>query len=1153
MNIKFNQQLGAVFLSAFVLFYSPSSFTAPLIIDTNVTATGTVDVNDDFFITSSGVFDLNAFTLNLTGDWSNLGTFIHNFGTVDLDGAFGIQTITSGSGAFFNLIASGASTVQLQNTLVVNGTLTNTNGIFNTNNQNVFTNAMTVSGGTFGLPGDGGNWLVSNDVNVSGTGTINATNGSWDIGGNMNLASGNLNAQSGNINVAGNWNNTGTIFNAGTSTVTLNGAGTQVINTGGDAFNHLISSGSGLVQVSEDLTVSGTLTNTNGTFDTTTKTVNANMLMVSGGLLTGSGDWNVGNDVDVSNGSLSSTGNWSIGNDVNISNGSLSSTGNWSIGNDVNISGGALSSSGNWNIGNGINISGGSMTSDGLWNIVNNVNVSGTGMINASTGTWNINGLIAILSGTFDTQSASINASAFNVTGGTLGSNTSTGDWAVSNDVNVSGTGTINATNGSWDVNGNMNLASGNLNAQSGNINVAGNWNNTGTVFNAGTGTVTLNGAGTQIINTRGDAFNNLTASGSGSVQLQNTLVVNGTLTNTNGIFNTNNQTVFTNAMTVSGGTFGLMGDGGNWLVSNDVNVSGTGTMNTTNGSLDVGGDMNLASGNLNVQSGNINVAGNWNNTGTVFNAGTGTVTLNGAGTQVINTGGDAFNNLTGSGSGSVQLQNALAVNGTLTNTNGTFNANTQTINTNMLMVSGGLLTGSGAWNISNDVNVSGGVLTNNGILNIAKNVNLSGSGSLNTTNGIWDIGGNMNLASGNLNAQSGNINVAGNWNNTGTIFNAGTGTVTLNGAGTQIINTRGDAFNNLTASGSGSVQLQNTLVVNGTLTNTNGIFNTNNQTVFTNAMTVSGGTFGLMGDGGNWLVSNDVNVSGTGTMNTTNGSLDVGGDMNLASGNLNVQSGNINVAGNWNNTGTVFNAGTGTVTLNGAGTQVINTGGDAFNNLMASGSSTVLLANSLNVNGMLTNSSGNFNTNGQALNTGSLVINGGNFNNTSSGGILNVIGDLNLNGGILNATDVVNVGGNFIQTNGTLGFGFSGVGIGDFDVVNVASIGSFTGGNIEFNFINGYNGSINDSWDFLFASSFIGWDSLTFSAVGLSAGLDYEIFELSDRRSLRIVSAETSSVPEPSSLIIFILGLMGLRLIHFNNQSQLSFKGTPHAAVTLA
>ena len=139
----------------------------------------------------------------------------------------------------------------------------------------------------------------------------------------------------------------------------------------------------------------------------------------------------------------------------------------------------------------------------------------------------------------------------------------------------------------------------------------------------------------------------------------------------------------------------------------------------------------------------------------------------------------------------------------------------------NLTIESGGslFLTGAGSLNINNS-------WTNNGTFNASSSstVNFDGTTAINGTG--TNSFGSINIT-GSLTAPSSNMNIAGDFNNTGTFINNG-GTLTFTGANQYFTSTTGiQTLNNVTinntsnllfAAGS-QVTINNTLLLNGTLT----------------------------------------------------------------------------------------------------------------------------------------------------------------------------------------------------------------------------------------------------------------------------------------------------------------------------------------------
>ena len=184
---------------------------------------------------------------------------------------------------------------------------------------------------------------------------------------------------------------------------------------------------------------------------------------------------------------------------------------------------------------------------------------------------------------------------------GVLDISTGTDTLTVGGTLNVNG-GTLIATNGSIDANGDVTVSLGTLTSPDagGTFTVAGNWIKTGGTVTNLLGTITFDGTGVQNVTSDSAAFNNLTVNGTGnSVTLQDLLDVNGNLTITTGTLDANGQ--------------------------------------------------------------DITVAGNWSNADTFTSGGAGTVTFDG--TSTVTSGGDAFFNFTVDGT-SAQLLDALGGDG---------------------------------------------------------------------------------------------------------------------------------------------------------------------------------------------------------------------------------------------------------------------------------------------------------------------------------------------------------------------------------------------------------------------------------------------------------------------------------------------------------
>lgn len=267
-------------------------------------------------LSSGGTINLSNGSLNVAGKYystglNNLSYFSISGGTLTLP-TFGSASTTdapfqiAGLGSQFNMTGglivipqeggTGAQDLGFTNTGatsgVVNGGTLQIGNSTSPANQIININSNTSIGG-----------LNVNSSNV----TARIVTNSLSIINNVQITSGNLNANNLNIALGGNWQNNGGVFTAGTASVTFNSNTAQSIyKLGGETFNHLVLSGTGIKTCSAAVTVSGNITIITGsTFDVSL----ANHQLTVRGNFNNSGLFNAQNGTVLLNG----TSNQAIG------------------------------------------------------------------------------------------------------------------------------------------------------------------------------------------------------------------------------------------------------------------------------------------------------------------------------------------------------------------------------------------------------------------------------------------------------------------------------------------------------------------------------------------------------------------------------------------------------------------------------------------------------------------------------------------------------------------------------------------------------------------------------------------------------------------------------------------------------------------------
>ncbi|MCF8449059.1 MAG: T9SS type A sorting domain-containing protein [Taibaiella sp.] len=886
------------------------------------------------------------------------GTFVHNSGTVELNGIAN-QPLPASAITFNNLnITNTTGTVNASAAITVDGTLTvaasgtlNMGGHqllggftaansgelrtqstanpaipvgktwgglvqYNSTTTAMFVaqgnyNNLTVSGTTGARTFTAGTLTVSNDFTITGTTGARTFAGAVNVGGNFSLSStSGVTALGGALDVDGNVTlsissgNGTNIFNPGANTINVGGNWT--VSTAGTGATLLNATGASTVVF--DGTAPQTISKTGG----------ANL---------------VANFYNLQNSNTTSTL-------TVVTSPSVTAT---TMANDF--------------------------TNDASATFV----CAGANTITVG-GNWTNNGTFTAGTGTV----------AFNA--GDAG-NTLNGSMTGSNAFNNL---TFNNAIGAWsfganaaDVGAAFTITNGTVTAPSTTLKVAGAFAKTAGTFTHNSGTVEINGVTNQTLPATAITFHNLnvtnvtaTVSAAAAITVDNTFTTSASSTTNmvthqllggftaahSGELRTQNVT---NPPIPLGKTWGgnVLYNGAGMFVSegnyNHLTITGTTGTRTTTGTINVAGNFSLTStSGITTLGGALTVVGNITinstTTANIFDvsAGNHQITLGGNWTQSSSAATNPFNKRAG----------LVVINGTGVQTFSTSGGTSvptfhhfQNSNTAATLTLGTAFSLSG--NFTNDL----GATTDCGANTVAITGNCTNDGTMTAATNPFTVTGNWSN-SGTFTAGANTITIAGNWTNTGT-FNANTSTVNLTAPGIgRTLNgdmTGSNKFNNLTFNNSagawtfganpadvgGNLTITNTgligtggvtgpsttLKVAGDFVRTAGFFTHNGGTVEMNGTTDQG--IALVGSNFNTLALNN-----TGGIVSLNAATTATADFTIPAGNtLACGAQTLTLGGNYTNNGT-FTANTGTVaftasdagnTLNGS-----MTGSNAFNNL---------------------------------------------------------------------------------------------------------------------------------------------------------------------------------------------------------------------------
>jgi autotransporter-associated beta strand protein len=237
---------------------------------------------------SGGTFNLGSFTIHDAGTWNRSapfsGTFNADTGTVDFNlpagGTTSVQTEVNAGTPFFNVTHSGSATLQLNENLTLNGSLLNSSGTLNANNKNItlagnWTDSASITNlATVTFNGTGTENVVAKSsfntlmINVGSGNIVKLLTVPITVSADFSNSSGTFDANHLDITVGGNWTNADTLMN--TNNVTFNAAtGVVTLDNGASTLLNVIHSGAGTLQLlNNPLMISGTLSDSAGSFDT---------------------------------------------------------------------------------------------------------------------------------------------------------------------------------------------------------------------------------------------------------------------------------------------------------------------------------------------------------------------------------------------------------------------------------------------------------------------------------------------------------------------------------------------------------------------------------------------------------------------------------------------------------------------------------------------------------------------------------------------------------------------------------------------------------------------------------------------------------------------------------------------------------------------
>ncbi|HBN3479227.1 TPA: filamentous hemagglutinin N-terminal domain-containing protein, partial [Escherichia coli] len=782
------------------------------------------------------------------------------------------------------------------------------------------------------------------------------------------------------------------------------------------------------------------------------------------------GNINVNNNITSTNGKLnvnlaaantSSTATITLGNNVNITtNGGDITAGTANASNSVtiNVTGTTLNTSNGSQAGN-INLNGSRVN-------VTNANITaGNFTLNATANGSNLNNVTLmathdiILTGS-NTTGVGLQLNGTNTLNATNGSISLTGNSTNGIGIDLEGTNILTATGGAISFNGTSGRNRG--------INICGTSNMTATAINLTGSSTGAEGIDISGSSTLTATSGNISLNGTAQSQWYGVRIQGSNITATNGSISltgnsTNGTGLQLNGSTTLNATNGSINLTGNSTNGTGIDLQGTNTLTATNGAISFNGISGSKNRGINIcGTSNILNATEINLTGS--STGAEGIDISGSSTLTATSGNISLNGTTQSQWYGVRIQgsNITATNGSISLTGNSTNGTGLQLNgTNTLTATNGSINLTG-----NSTNGTGLHLRDTNILT-ASNGSVNINGSVESNASAVDISGNSTV-----HAINGNININGTVNKLFTdypekagvrlnnvILNASSGTVNINGS----VNSEKEAP--LSAAYKAGVILGPNVNISALDSYING--------------TISGEYGFGVAFGGKDYSNTEINISGNASINGSssgNNIFSAGVAFGFSETILNVNNGTLNINGTsggygiatkpsngqWASTSVTINLTNSNVAMSGCGsiagvfwarhdtaphsasgvTMVLNGGTGNISGHSDTGVG-VVLGGSTNINGVTVNGTSNTGT-GVIINGEANVINAS-VNGNSNGTGVSITGAVNITGSTVtgNATgngNGVNISGNITDgvISGSATGNGSGVGIsGDSTLTN--------------------------------------------------------------------------------------------------------------------